>query len=42
MVDYGGIIKNRVEWEIIMEDMRLECRLMKAIKEWIEAGGIHD
>ena len=35
MVDYEGIIKNRVEWEIVMEDMRLECRLMKAIKEWI-------
>ena len=40
MVDYEGIIKSRVEWEIIMEDIRLECKLMKAVKEWI--GGIHD
>jgi hypothetical protein len=40
MVDYEGIIKNRVEWEIIIEDIRLECRLMKAIKEWI--GDIND
>ena len=40
MVDYEGIIKNRVEWETIIEDIRLECRLMKAIKEWI--GGTRD
>lgn len=42
MVDYEGIIKDIVKWEIIMEDIRLECRFMKAIKEWIEAGDIHD
>lgn len=42
MVDYEGVIKNRVEWEITMEDIKLECKLMKAIKECIEAGDIHD
>lgn len=42
MVDYKGIIKNRVEWEIIMEDIKLECRLMKAIIKQIKAGDICD
>ena len=42
MVDYEGIIKNRVEWEIVMEDIRLECKLMKAIKDYIEAGDNND
>lgn len=42
MVDYEGIIKNRVKWEIIMEDIKLECRLMKAIKECIKAGDNYD
>lgn len=42
MVDYEGIIKSRVEWEIIMEDIRLECRLMKTILKQIKAGDIHD
>lgn len=42
MVDYEGIIKSRVEWEIAMEDVRLECRLMKAIVKQIKGGDIHD
>lgn len=42
MVDYEGIIKSRVEWEIIMEDIRLECKLMKVIAKQIKAGDIHD
>lgn len=42
MVDYEGIIKNRVEWEIIIEDIRLECRLMKAIVKQIKGGDICD
>ena len=42
MVDYEGIIKSRVEWEITMEDIRLECGLMKAIAKQIKAGDIHD
>lgn len=42
MVDYEGIIKSRVEWEIIMEDVRLECELMKAIVKQIKAGDIYD
>ena len=42
MVDYEGIIKNRVIWEIIMEDIRLEYRLMKAIAKQIKAGGNND
>lgn len=42
MVDYEGIIKSRVEWEIMMEDIRLECKLMKAIIKQIKAGDIND
>ena len=42
MVDYEGIIKSRVEWEIVMEDIRLECRLMKAIIKQIKAGDNYD
>lgn len=42
MVDYEGIIKNRVEWEIVMEDIKLECRLMKAITKQIKAGDNND
>ena len=42
MVNYEGVIKNRVEWEIIMEYIRLECKLMKAIVKQIKAGDIHD
>ena len=42
MVDYEGIIKSRVEWEIIMEDIRLECKLMKAIVKQIKVGDIND
>ena len=42
MVDYEGIIKSRVEWEITMEDIRLECKLMKDIAKQIKAGDNND